>query len=91
METAAGEVQLAVTVERARPAEILPVLAESFGLNEREQEVVERVVQGLSAKEAALSLHLSESTLQDLLKSIFRKTGTKNRRELVWQLYSRFS
>ncbi|NGZ74383.1 helix-turn-helix transcriptional regulator [Saccharibacillus alkalitolerans] len=91
METPSVETQLAVTVERARPAEILPILSESFGLTEREREVVERIVQGLSGKEAALSLHMSEYTLQDHLKSVFRKTGTKSRRELVWRLYSRFS
>ncbi|OWR31473.1 helix-turn-helix transcriptional regulator [Saccharibacillus sp. O23] len=91
METPSGEVQLAVTVERARPADILPVLAETFGLTEREREVVDRIVQGLSGKEAALALHMSEYTLQDHLKSVFRKTGTKSRRELVWQLYSRFN
>ncbi|MEJ8305429.1 helix-turn-helix transcriptional regulator [Saccharibacillus sacchari] len=91
MRSADGETQLAVTVERARPADILPVLAESFGLTEREREVVDRIVQGLSGKEAALSLHMSEYTLQDHLKSVFRKTGTKSRRELVWRLYSRFS
>ncbi|GGO03833.1 helix-turn-helix transcriptional regulator [Saccharibacillus kuerlensis] len=91
MKSTDGEIQLAVTVERARPADILPVLAENFGLTEREREVVDRIVQGLSGKEAALSLHMSEYTLQDHLKSAFRKTGTKSRRELVWQLYSRFS
>ncbi|MDO3411944.1 helix-turn-helix transcriptional regulator [Saccharibacillus sp. CPCC 101409] len=91
MESLSGGVQLAVTVERARPADILPVLAESFGLTEREREVVDRIVHGLSSKEAALSLCVSEYTLQDHLKSVFRKTGTKSRRELVWQLYSRFS
>lgn len=91
MQTPSGEAQLAVTVERARPADILPVLAETFGLTEREREVVDRIVQGLSGKEAALALHMSEYTLQDHLKSVFRKTGTKSRRELVWQLYSRFN
>ncbi|WP_127486492.1 helix-turn-helix transcriptional regulator [Paenibacillus ehimensis] len=83
-------VQLAVWFEPAKPSDMLPLIAEAYGLSEREKQILERIVRGLSTKELARELHISPYTVQDHLKSIFEKTGVKSRRELIWQLFSRF-
>ncbi|MCG7406846.1 helix-turn-helix transcriptional regulator [Paenibacillus sp. ACRRX] len=86
----AGTIQLAVWIGAASPNDMLPYLSEAYGLSEREKQILDRVVKGLSTKELALSLHISAYTVQDHLKSIFIKTGVTSRRELLWRLFSRF-
>lgn len=86
-----GEIRLAVSFEPARPSDMLPIIAEAYRLTEREQQLLEGVIRGLSTKELAASLHISAYTVQDHLKSIFAKTGVASRRELIWHLHSRFS
>jgi len=83
-------VQLAVSFERARPIDLLPVLTEAYGLSERERHILDYILQGSSTRAIAASLHISAYTVQDHLKSIFVKTGVSSRRELTWQLFSRF-
>ncbi|MFF2015519.1 LuxR C-terminal-related transcriptional regulator [Paenibacillus sp. NPDC058177] len=91
LDESSGQVQLAVTFEPARTADILPLIAESYGLSSREKEIVEQISKGLSTKELAHNLHISTYTVQDHLKSIFIKTGVTSRRELIWRLFSRYS
>ncbi|MGG0815843.1 helix-turn-helix transcriptional regulator [Paenibacillus alvei] len=81
---------LAVTFEPAGPSDTLRRMAEAFELSEREKQVLDALIRGLSTKEIALLLHISAYTVQDHLKSIFIKTGVTSRRELVWSFFSRF-
>ncbi|OPA75259.1 helix-turn-helix transcriptional regulator [Paenibacillus selenitireducens] len=83
--------QFAVWIELAKPSDIFPMISEAYGLSEREKQVLERIVRGFSTKEIAETMYISAYTVQDHLKSIFLKTGVTSRRELTWQLYSRFS
>ena len=56
------------------------------GLNlvsKREQEVVRLVVEGLSNREIAQRLNLSEHTIKNYVFRIFAKLGVSNRVELV--------
>jgi DNA-binding CsgD family transcriptional regulator len=85
------EIQLAVWFEPAKPAQILPLVMEAYALTVREKQIVELIRQGLSTKELAASLHISSYTVQDHLKAIFAKTGVSSRRELIGQLFSRYS
>ena len=52
-------------------------------LTRREVELVECVSQGLTNREIALQLNLSEHTVRNYLFRIFRKFGVSNRAELV--------
>lgn len=57
--------------------------ANRFGLSPREREIVTAVVGGMSNREVAKHLSISEQTVKHHLKSIFEKTGVSSRVELT--------
>ncbi|MCA2227743.1 helix-turn-helix domain-containing protein [Nonomuraea aurantiaca] len=67
---------VAVLLAVARPAEMAPLLADMYGLTQRERRVTELVAQGLPTRQIANRLHMAAYTVQDHLKSIFAKSGT---------------
>jgi DNA-binding CsgD family transcriptional regulator len=78
---------VAVLMEQAYPPELAPLIADTYGLTDRERRVTELVAQGLPTNEIGQRLHLSAYTVQDHLKSIFDKTGASSRGELVARLF----
>lgn len=82
-----GDGSVAVLLEAARPAEMAPLMADAYGFTDTERRVTELVAQGLSTKQVAGRLHVSAFTVQDHLKSIFTKSGTGSRGELVARLF----
>ncbi|MED1738579.1 LuxR C-terminal-related transcriptional regulator [Bacillus swezeyi] len=78
--------QIAVSFEPASSAETIPLIADAYGLSEREKDIAYRIIRGLSTKDIADDLHISAYTVQDHLKSIFLKAEAGNRRELIWKL-----
>lgn len=78
---------VAVLLEPARQAEVASLLAAAYGLSERERRITELVAQGLSTRRMADRLRVSEYTVQDHLKSIFTKTGTSSRGDLIARLF----
>ncbi|MEU7831481.1 helix-turn-helix transcriptional regulator [Nonomuraea sp. NPDC049129] len=81
------EPQVAVMLEVARPAEMAPLMVDAYGFTDSERRVTELVAKGLSTKQIAGRLNVSSYTVQDHLKSIFAKSGTGSRGDLIARLF----
>jgi len=71
-----------------QPLTTLPVLfleafCARYGVSPREQEVIGLLLEGRGTSEMASRLSISEHTVRDHLKSLYRKTGTRSRSELI--------
>lgn len=77
----AGDV--VVTLQPATAAELLPAIAQWYGISRRERAVVEQALQGRAAKQIARRLDLSPHTVNDHFKAVYRKTGVSSREELI--------
>ena len=56
---------------------------ERVALNERESDVMRLLVQGLTNKEIAARLDVSEGTVKNILQQLFAKSGVRTRSQLV--------
>jgi DNA-binding CsgD family transcriptional regulator len=88
-ERAPADRDIAVTIDLTAPADRRSLYARAHGLSPRETELIELLANGDDTRAIAAALFLSENTVQDHLKSIFAKTGTRNRRTLLARLAGR--
>jgi DNA-binding CsgD family transcriptional regulator len=79
--------RVAVVVQRTDELRAAPLRLEAYGLTAREREIATLVAAGLDTEAIAARLHLSPWTVQDHLKPIFDKTGTRSRPQLRAQVF----
>ena len=63
-------------------------LFNKYEFSRKEQEVVKELIKGKSNKEISADLFTVEKTTKFHLTSIFKKTNTKNRNELIFFIYN---
>lgn len=78
-----GTGEVAVVIQSATGAMLLPSLCDWYHVTPRERRVIEQLYQGMAPKQIARRLELSTHTVNDHLKSVFRKTGASGRDELI--------
>jgi DNA-binding CsgD family transcriptional regulator len=76
---ATGGPTLVVTIEETSAAERLELFARTFGLTQREDELLGLLAVGGDTRAIARQMAVSELTVQDHLKAIFGKTGAHDR------------
>jgi DNA-binding CsgD family transcriptional regulator len=79
----AGDVHVAVVLRPGDVHTVAPAFAAWCGLTTREGQVLHLLASGLSAKQMARTLALSVLTLNDHLRSIYRKADVRGRDELL--------
>jgi len=77
--TARPGAAVVVTIEGASAAERLDLFSRSFALSGRERELLGLLATGSDTRAMARQMSLSEHTIHDHLKSIFAKTGARDR------------
>lgn len=76
-------VDVTVVIQPGDLQQVLPAFAAWCGLSRRETQVLELVADGLAAKHMARRLGLSVLTVNDHLRSTYRKAGVNGREELL--------
>lgn len=74
---------IAVTLEPTSTNDRMALFSLTHGLSKRETEVVAACARGTDTRRLAQELFVSENTIQDHFKSIFAKTATRTRGELL--------
>jgi DNA-binding CsgD family transcriptional regulator len=72
-----------VTIEECTPADRLSLFARASGLTVRERELLGHLAAGADSRVVAERMFLSAHTVQDHLKAMFAKTGTRSRGALL--------
>lgn len=72
----------AVVIEPARPAEVLPLVAQAHELTAREHEVFGMLLRGVPDKTIAGALVISDHTAREHVRKVQQKLGVRSRAEL---------
>jgi len=65
---------------------LLSQVGKQFNLTQREQEVLEYLLQGMKSKEIANRMNLSPNTVRAFLRLIMIKTGVSSRSAIVGKI-----
>ena len=78
-----GGGRVAVVLQPATTDQLLPAIAAWHDLTPRQVDVLHLLLQGYLIKQIARRLGLSPHTIEDHLKTLYRKTGTNSHQELI--------
>jgi DNA-binding NarL/FixJ family response regulator len=79
----AGGGTIVVTIEEASSADRLDLFGRAFGFTARERELLSLLAIGSDTRALARQMSVTEHTIQDHLKAIFVKTGSRDRITLL--------
>ncbi len=74
---------IGVRIDRFPPPNALTGPAARFHISPRELQVLALLLDGAKLEEIGKKLHIASSTIQDHIKSMVDKTGSRNRTELI--------
>ena len=74
---------MAVVLQPATIDQLLPAIAAWHEFTPRQLDVLHLLLQGHPVKQIARRLGLSPHTVEDHLKTLYRKTGTNSQQELI--------
>ena len=74
---------IGVRIDRFQPPHSLTGPAARFHISPRELQVLALLLDGAKLEEIGQKLHITTSTIQDHIKSMVDKTGSRNRTELI--------
>jgi DNA-binding CsgD family transcriptional regulator len=74
---------IGVRIDRFQPRHSLSGPAARFHISPRELQVLALLLDGAKLEEIGQKLHITASTIQDHIKSMVDKTGSRNRTELI--------
>ncbi|HEV3092585.1 MAG TPA: helix-turn-helix transcriptional regulator [Candidatus Cybelea sp.] len=74
---------IGVRIDRFQPPHSLTGPAARFHISPRELQVLGLLLDGAKLEEIGQKLHITPSTIQDHIKSMVEKTGSRNRSELI--------
>jgi DNA-binding CsgD family transcriptional regulator len=83
IESDKADAEIAVTLEPTSTNDRMALFSLAHGLSKRETEIVAACARGTNTRDLAEELFVSANTIQDHFKSIFAKTGTRTRGELL--------
>jgi len=78
-----GKPLFVLILEPFRNRDTIPVAARRYALTKRELEILMLILEGASASEIAVALHISEHTVQGYFKRLLKKTRSRNRAAMV--------
>jgi len=78
-----GGGRVAVVLQPAATDQLLPAMAAWHDFTPRQVDVLRLLLQAHSVKQIARRLQLSPHTVEDHLKTLYRKTGTNSQQELL--------
>ena len=78
-----GGGRVAVVLQPATTDQLLPAIAAWHDLTPRQVDVLHLLLQGCLIKQIARRLRLSPHTVEDHLKTLYRKSGTNSHQELI--------
>lgn len=81
-----GPATVAVTIQAATTADLLPLLLRAYGLSRRQRDVSRLLLAGQCTDEIAATLSISPHTVNDHIKAITARVGVRGRHRLVARL-----
>lgn len=79
---------VAVTIQRAAPADVAALVFHAHGLTTRERQLARLLLDGLPNTEIAQRLYISTYTVRDHVKAVLDKLGVHSKRELIASILS---